>query len=574
MKHIRVLSEETINQIAAGEVIENPASVVKELIENSIDAKASRIIVEIRQGGFQKICVTDNGQGMGYDDLMLCLERHATSKIKSAEDLQTLLTLGFRGEALASIAAISQIEITSCQHQTAFSLHADKGKINTIREIKHQKGTTISVKSLFYPVPARRKFQKSPRTSQHTIIKALIRLNLAQPYLEIKCIADGKEIFSTFMPKSHDHKTIKEEVIEKVLGSVFLQKGIKVDFEENKCLIFGFIGTPQDARKMQNCQHLFVNGRSIECSQIKRFIYEGYGTSLPSHHHPSFVLYLTLPIEWIDINVHPQKKEIRLRETQIAQAFIQKAIFMALQDKMKLVLKSPSFPKHQTVASACWSSKFEPIYRLNQEDETLPLPFLPLPVIGLLESYLLLDAKSFNAPFFSDKSEGMLLIDLKGVSQRLTYESFLNRFEKKGEVQTLMFPLTFEVSKPETKQIEMHLDMIQKLGISIRIFGENTFVVDAIPPLFPQDQIETVLHDLMTTLDRIGNEKVLQKKHQKELVLSILPFTSLHQKSYSLEEAKALTKEFLQKNLSPYTPKGNPIWAYLSHEEIKKYFRT
>ena len=574
MANIRVLSEETINQIAAGEVIENPASVVKELIENSIDAKASRIIVEICQGGFQKICVSDDGQGMDYDDLMLCLERHATSKIKSTKDLQSLFTLGFRGEALASIASVSKMEVISCKEPQpfAFSLCADRGKIKTIREAKRKKGTLISIKSLFYPVPARRKFQKSPRISQNMILKVLMQLNLAKPHLEIKCIADGKEIFSTFVSKSCDKKRAKEEVIEKILGNFFLQKGVKVRFEENRCEISGFIALPGEARKTQSGQHLFVNGRAIECFQIKRSIYEGYGTSLSPNHHPPFILYLSLPIEWVDVNVHPQKKEIRLCESQIIEAFIQKSIFTALQDEIKLVPNFPSFLETQKNLSPSWSTKFEPVYRLNQEDEVPSLSHFPLPVIGLFQSYLLLDANYFDSPFFSEKSKGILFVDLKRVSERLNYESFLNRFETKREIQTLMFPVTFEVSKHEKKQIEGHLDVLHKLGISIRLFGENVFVVDAIEPLLCEDQIEVAIHSLVAVLNRFDEKVALQKKEQQELAFSILPFTSYQKKKYSLEEAKALTKQLLKQNYPPYTPAGKPIWIHLRYEEIKKYF--
>lgn len=570
---IQVLSEETINQIAAGEVIEDPSSVVKELVENGVDAQATRITLEIKGGGFQEICVSDNGKGMSREDLFLCLERHATSKIRFAEDLSSIFCMGFRGEALASIAAISKITVTTCQKNEAHELYAEGGKILSLKEAARNPGTTVQISSLFYNVPARRKFQKSARSAQNEIVKMLTKLALAHPFLEVKCLADGKEVFSSFMKRAEEKEKMTEQVIEKVLGSSFLEGASTVHFKKNGCFILGHVGAAHLSRKSRAGQYLFVNGRSVISPQISRAIYAGYGTRLPSNEHPTFVLNLTLPTEWIDVNVHPQKKEIRLREESQIEGVIREGVFNALQGSS---FSSPSAVSFEEVKTPFdWSSEVQPALKFREQPQTLVahFPTLKLPIIGLYSHYLILDACHLDSSIFHGGEEGLVLVDLELAQARLMFEAMLDRLEGKGEMQALLFPITFELSTHEKGVVEMHLETLQKLGIAIREFGGSTFVVDAIDPYFEEDQVESLVHELIDTLQRFGDHEELEEEKKKKLALRTLRFVRSQKESYTIEEAKALVTE-LFKAESPYqSPTGSPTCAHLNQDELNKYFR-
>jgi len=384
---IRILSEETINKIAAGEVVEDPASVVKELVENAIDAKATSIAIEIKGGGFSMIRVSDDGTGMSQDDLLLSLERHATSKIRSAEDLIEVLSLGFRGEALASIGAISRMRITSCPKDMVVGakITCDGGKLGRLEVASRSAGTTIEVLSLFYNVPARKKFQKTAASSQAKIFKVLTKLALANPKLTFRFLADEKKVLSS-------HIGTLEKTCEEVLGARFLKGTSSVDHEENRCHLEGYLGSPLDARRNRLGQYLFVNGRGVVCYEITRGVYEGYGTRLGSQDHPTFVLHLTLPPEWIDVNVHPQKREIRLREQRVVQEVVRRGVLSALQGRSVSLTAAPevepfNFPTLPPLR-----------FQEAREEEEVPtldleLEAMNIPVVGQFNHFLLLDGR-------------------------------------------------------------------------------------------------------------------------------------------------------------------------------------
>ncbi|CCB88047.1 DNA mismatch repair endonuclease MutL [Simkania negevensis] len=567
---IHVLSEETINLIAAGEVIENPASVVKELLENAVDAEATRVTVEIQGGGFKLLSVSDNGKGMSRDDLLLCIERHATSKIRIADDLTSIFSMGFRGEALASIAAISKMRITSCRKDDANKLYAEGGKIQSLEPATRNPGTTVAVHALFYNVPARRKFQKSAQSCQNSIVKMLTKLALAHPFLEVKCIADGKEVFSSFMKRSKEKEVVTHDVIEKVLGAEFLEGTSEVHHQEHGCFLHGFIGSPHGCRKSKAGQYLFVNGRAIQSAEISRAIYEGYGTRLPLNEHPTFVLHLTLPSQWIDVNVHPQKTEIRLHESSEIEHVVRKGVFEALQ--RELSSNPTNHPKFET--SFAWEGPLETTLMFREEKEEMLPPQLPtqhLPIIGLYSHYLLLDAAGIDLSIGG--SDGIILVDLQAAKAQITFESILNRFEQTGEMQTLLFPITFECAIHEKGLIESHLPILQKLGIAIRLFGENTFVVDALDPHLEEMEIKKLVDELVEILHQFGDDEHLAKKQQKKLALTILRYARSEREGVTLEQARAIAKQLFSLPSPFYGPTGKPTCIYMSQDEIENHFR-
>ena len=302
-QRIRILNDVTINQIAAGEVIENPASVIKELVENAIDAKASEIYIETKAGGRGAILVADDGCGMGHDDLLLCIERHATSKIHSVEELDSLKTLGFRGEALPSIASVSKMSVHSALASgQGHKLFIEGGKVGAIQPLARRKGTTIEVKSLFFNVPVRKNFQKSVSYDTGEIHKTLTRFALGYPSLGLKWVNDEK-VWIDFLP-THDFVSRATSL----LGAEFIENALPVEHEAGQMSLTGRTSKPTYHRSNRLGQYLFINQRAVLSPFIANIILQGYGTRLSLHRYPLFVFDLRVPPSWIDVNVHPQKK--------------------------------------------------------------------------------------------------------------------------------------------------------------------------------------------------------------------------------------------------------------------------
>lgn len=356
---IRVLSDDTINKIAAGEVIENPASVVKELSENSIDAGATEITIEIREGGRSLIRITDNGSGMTSDDALLCLERHATSKLKAVDEIEELVTMGFRGEAIPSIASISKFTLLTRSRESHDSespgtmVIVDGGKIVKCCPVECAKGTTIEVKSLFFNVPVRRKFQKSPAYDAAEISRIVTLLALANPEVKFQLISNQETIISApVFLKDHFHELLGGR-IQQILGKDFSQGLCSLNCAKEEYSLQGFLGLPAAAKHNRTGQYLFINRRAVASPLISYAIRDGYGTMLGTGRHPIYVLHVTMPGNLLDVNVHPQKREVRLRQEHNLKQLIISAVTDALQ------MGGINTPLSQSSAEASQKKNFE-----------------------------------------------------------------------------------------------------------------------------------------------------------------------------------------------------------------------
>ncbi|QVL57674.1 MAG: DNA mismatch repair endonuclease MutL [Simkaniaceae bacterium] len=550
---IHLLSDQTINKIAAGEVIENPSSVVKELVENALDAKGDVITIEIERGGFSLIRVSDNGSGMGQDDLLLCLERHATSKIQSAEDLIKVLTMGFRGEALASIGAVSKMKIFTAQEKKnhGYEISCHGGKLSSPIPTARSCGTTIEVRGLFYNVPARLKFQKSALSNQNAIRKLIARFSLAHPEKTFRFFAEGKEMMNLLPGKLGKR-------CSDILGDSFIKGGSEVNFSEKEAVLKGFIGSPMDAKSNRMGQYLFVNGRAVVSAQISQAIYEGYGTRLGANLHPTYVIHMTLPPEWVDVNVHPQKKEIRLREEGVIQEGVRRAILGAFKGEVRSI-QTPKMEWSFEAPLKLQETFDEPSQNFSFDSEQEDLP-----IIGLFDSYLILH----KTPLIHLPNEdGIFLVDLEGSTARILYERFLGK--QMLPLQTLLFPITLEFSPHEKKQLSLHIEEIRKMGIDIRPFGETTFIIDALT----SDIEEEKLQGLLESLAEIFDQNLVEKEREKKLALSASYSAKSQKKGWALIEAKQIVKQLL-KTTSPYhCPKGKKTIIALNHDAIKKLFQ-
>lgn len=599
VNRIKVLSEETINQIAAGEVIESPSSVVKELVENSLDAGASSIVIEVLSGGFQLIRISDDGSGMSQDDAILSFERHATSKVRKIEDLLTVSSMGFRGEALASIASISKMTmITSLKGQKhqGIKILCEAGKMKSIEPHPRTHGTTIEVKALFYPVPARKKFQKSPAQALCDIHKAVSLLALSRSDVEFKLLSHDKLLIDTT-------KTSMQGRIEEVLGKEYGSAILPISYEETWMKIEGFIGTPVTTRVNRTGQYIFINQRGINSSAVSYAVSDGYGTMLGVKRYPIFVLHMKLSSELLDVNVHPQKKEVRFKEESILKEGIRKAVGLSLQKKQTQVFtvcskdlnfgssfdsgvlfSALSQERLQDSKSLCSQSVKESVPAVMHQNKNL-LPWecgiLPkvqdLQIVGIYRQYLLVEGESadkvLQLPNQKPPYQGLLMIDLKAAATRIYFDSVMCSYEKKVfrviEKQALLFPITLRVTSAEAFILQEALEEIQSLGIEIRSFGENTFIIDACAVSLDEELIKQLLHELIEDLKVKGCSNL---DRQKKLAIRTSQITSSKKKRYDLEEAKKILSELLKTEQPYFCPLGKKTISYLSSKDYEKLF--
>ncbi len=590
---IRVLNEHTINQIAAGEVIENPASVVKELVENAIDAGASDICVEIKGGGRQLIRVTDNGCGMNADDAMLCLERHATSKMREIEDIHSLMTMGFRGEAIPSIASISKLMILTCpqkeegqQDPEGTLVIVDGGKIMQCSPAARSSGTTIEVKSLFFNVPVRRKFQKSPTYDQNEILKVLSIIALGHPEIKFQLISNQQTLLSTSLSEGSPLDQLGNR-ISSVLGPEFFNSMCPVEHE----MVRGYIGLPSYTRQNRTGQYLFINKRAIFSPLISYGVREGYGTTLSANRYPVYVLHLHIPGSLVDVNVHPQKREVRFRQDQVMKEKIIEAVKLALQGSPFEAVETA--PLMQTFATAealvTTQAPYEAHFpKTSYFDARMPsfssMPIRPNPVVveqplfekpskvipkvmATLPNYLLVDSTSL----MDSPKNSLCLVDQRAAHARIIFE----RMEqgKRSAVQNLLLPITLQMTPVEASVILEHVQDFNRLGISIREIGPHSFLVDAIPQMLFQANIEGFIHEMVTHLKEYRESKSMENEKLKAMAQMASRGAVPYDKRFSIEEGQMVLNQLMDCQSPLHCPFGKPIFAYLNQEHLSKLFK-
>ena len=495
----------TINKIAAGEVIERPASVVKELIENSIDAQSNSITINIQEGGKKLIEIIDNGVGMNHDDACLSIKRHTTSKIKSANDLFSIKSLGFRGEALASIVSVAQVEIFTRNKENEIGTHLiiEGGKLISDKQVSTPVGTRIIVKNLFFNVPVRRKFLKTISTEINYITEFVTRLALAQPSIAFKLTHNGKDILTA--PKG-DLLT----QITTIFGEQIAKGCIAVDKEEDRYKIEGYITKPEFSRKSKDYLYTFVNARSISNKTILGAIMKGYGTSIAHGRFPVTFLFLSLPTEEVDVNVHPTKKEVRFSQDSKVYALIETAIRHALdksgleifkrtaETKLKPktleeinIAKMKTITQKKVVSSTRTSPKLSQ-YKITVDkkqriDSFLPkttsIPSLPedtiqqrmgIRVFGIIKDTYIV----------AETEDGLFLCDQHAAHEKINYEKYIEQLKKNRViVQQLLVPITITLKPSELEIIDKIRENMSLFGFEIDIFGKNEIILRSVPSI-------------------------------------------------------------------------------------------
>ena len=583
MGKIRSLDEMTVNQIAAGEVVEDPASVIKELVENAIDAGADEVVIEVKGGGRQLIRVSDNGSGMSRDDARLSLERHATSKICVVDDILAVATMGFRGEAIPSIASISKFLIlTSEGTEEGTMIIVDGGTFVSQAPAARSRGTTVEVKELFFNVPARKKFQRSPTHDSNAILKVVTTLSLANPNVRFELIDNQAQLLATAAPSDEGLLGQLSDRIFDLLGHDFLEALSPIATEVGGVTLTGFVGNSMISRPNRSGQYLFINRRAVVVPTIAYAVREGYGSALPSNRHPIFVLHLSIPGDTVDVNVHPQKREVRLRRQHELKQMIIAAVEEALN--VAVALPPPAFEPQQseerTFAGINWIEE-EPVAPLSRVEEAPSLPVAPPakpqqpqlipdeqlpPILGTIPGYII------ATPIGS--GGGIWLIDQRSAHCRVVYEQLQAAVPGNVAQQALLMPYTFDLSTHEAAVLRRHLDTLNGSGIQIREFGSQTFAVDALPQVFGSIDVEQFLSDLIQGLqedDDDSSSSYVRAVH-KQIAIDASRSALSSREKISLPQAQVLLRSLFSCK-SPYQcPLGRVTVAKLSQQQLAKHF--
>ncbi|MDN3505641.1 MAG: DNA mismatch repair endonuclease MutL [Simkaniaceae bacterium] len=546
---IHLLSDETINQIAAGEVIESPASVVKELVENAIDAGSTKITIEITGGGLKLIKIVDDGEGMALEDAKSCIMRHATSKITKAQDLFSIATNGFRGEALASIASIAKMEIvTALEGASGIKLEIEEGKVVSEKPAARTKGTTMQVRSLFYNVPARKKFQKSGAAIAAEIYRMVILLALGHPQVHFELISNGRKAIKTTLLGL-------EPRAQELLGDEFTKGSFPVSFEEGPLRFTGIAGAPTNTRANKMGQYLFLNKRGVVCEPIIEAVRLGYGTRLEERRHPIFLLHLSVPPDLIDVNVHPQKLHVRLRKEELIRDKVQVAIFSALQTSKEPSIATGEFTPTRVHFEEKVSFRFEeePTHELPFEEESAKF-------LGQMGQYLL----------FQQSGE-LIFLDGEAASYRVQFEQLNKSLDLAS--QRLLIPFSATFTSVESAMLLTHLDAIEAFGFSLKPIGKDAFMIEALPPFLDEQQVQNLLQEMAHDLQEFIGGKEYINARQEKLALRLASSVK-RKKQYLPTEALQLWKSLQTCESSLHCPKGNPTMVQLENDKIQELFRS
>lgn len=625
MKKIQLLDTHTVNKIAAGEVVERPSSVVKELTENSIDAQASAVTIEIKDGGISFIRITDNGAGIPKDEVKTAFLSHATSKIKNVEDLEEILSLGFRGEALASIAAVSQIEmITKTQdEETGIRIEIDGGEMISMEEIGCPQGTTIIVQNLFYNVPARRKFLKKPSTEGGYISDIVNKLALGHPEISFKYINNNTTILHT--SGNNDLKT----AVFYVYGKELSMKMIEIGYSDKNYCLKGLIGKPESARANRSYENLFINHRFVKSEIISSAVEDAYKNRLLIGKFPVFVLNFEISPSYVDVNVHPTKLEVRFHNDEEIYQFIYEAVTNVLKKHILipesdwnsrpskdvasyLEAKAEKKPVQEKLDSKLLKESKQITYPVIQntaiknkkDDDTLYIKEEQEPYVvesakdiviekeenNILEVVSLESEKTSYEPFFNqyriigqifhtywivEQNESMFMIDQHAAHERILFEELLEKLKKESILsQRLLQPVILNLTAKECEVLKDNLDLLQKLGFEVEEFGLESYALQSVPYLFKNPANVNFFTELLDTLNQ--NESDIESIYDMKL-LSIATMACKSavkaNDKLTVQEAVSMIEKLLKLENPFNCPHGRPTIIELTKYELEKKFK-
>jgi DNA mismatch repair protein MutL len=591
MGSIRLLPDVLASQVAAGEVVERPASVVKELVENSIDAGARRITVEFQRGGIRLIRVTDDGSGMDRSDALLCLERHATSKIRESADLAAIMTLGFRGEAVPSIASISRFKLATRRRdeEAGTLIEVIGGKVTDVRDSGEAPGTRIDVADLFFNVPARRKFLRGEQTEAANLLQQVQVLATAHPEIAFTCIRDEREVFRL---AATEDLAVR---LRDLHGEEFLSKLVPVPpVEESGVSVRGWIARPGEGRSDRTLQMTFVNGRMVRSPSLSLPLREACDGVLAKGLHPPAVLFFSIDPSAVDCNVHPAKREVRFRDPSALRA----AALRAAREAWGSSAPTRSADTDAAPSSG-WGpgndplfppiiSSWKPPVLATQHD--LPVQEIVsarvAEISGLTAPSPIAHSPSTDLPRFLgqlagryllfEQEEGLMLVEIRAARERILFERFLKRLESEElESQRLLLPEILEMSPADLAWIEAHQALLQSAGLVAETFGQGSLKVDAVPSAASHLPVPELVTHLIDELRTLRESPVLDAKGKEALAASVSRLAAAGARLPSGEEAAGLLlKDLLSSDLPYATPKGRPTIIQMAPGELARRFQA
>jgi DNA mismatch repair protein MutL len=572
---IHILSDEMASRIAAGEVIERPASVVKELIENSLDAGATEISVSIEKSGTALIRVTDNGEGMGSEDLDLATERHATSKLRNEEDLFRVATLGFRGEALPSIASVSRMEIVSrlLLSETGYRIRIEGGKKTAPWVTGSPPGTSVEIRDIFFNTPARRKFLKSPATELSHICDVFNRMGLAYPEVHFRLSHDGRTIA--------DHAVVSRrgDRLHQILGREIAKDLIPFSWAQGELIASGYLSAVPTSFPNSRYLITFVNRRFVRDKVLTHAVLQGYETLLMKGQYPVVVLFLEIPLADVDVNAHPAKYEVKFRRPSIVHETVAEAIRQKLKEKAKE-------PSRKILASA--SEAFAGVVEarlpyanrvVEQEKDPGPDAF---PISGG-------NAESIYGGFFSSLSilgqilgcylvcsspQGLALIDQHAAHERVLFEKFRQQLNT-GDIQkqNLLVPQTIELTAGELMLLEQKLPVLEGFGFLLEPFGPDGYAITAVPALLPEGDYRPIVRQMVAELAEVENSAKLRQHLEERLATMACHSVIRANRKLEISEMRALLSELDQIEFATQCPHGRPVLIEFSRDELDRMFK-
>jgi DNA mismatch repair protein MutL len=588
---ITLLEDQVINKIAAGEVVERPASVVKELFENAIDAQSDRIEVTVERGGARRLTLTDNGHGMTRDQALLSLERHATSKIQSEADIEQITTLGFRGEALAAIASVSRFTLTTrpADQLEGTLIHIEGGKIIRCEETGCPIGTQIEISDLFYNVPARRKFLRAEQTELSHIRQTILVHALAHPTVGITLTADGRALYQL-----HAAGTLADR-ISALYQPAFLHQLRPIQFHQDDIQLEGYAGLPQTGRKDRTDQFIFVNGRPASAPIVYHAVNEVYHPLIGRGRFPALFLFITLPPESVDVNVHPTKKEVRFRQPQPLRDTLIQALKKALQqtiDPPEIDAQESTVPPTALPPQRERQQQWEPLLvrpdLIGVSKPKNPPSSPPTPAKQPATSEPSLNANPpTEAPWgwcrtvgqlgghyiVLETRDGFALMEPRAAHERVLYEKCMTAFES-GSIaqQQLLAPETIELAPADAERVRQALPLLNELGFSIDAFGSDTFLIDALPVWVQHQPIEPLLYETARALAEGGRSKAA-RAGLAELIMQTACAGAVRASDSLTEKAIEKLITDLAQTEMPYTsPRGRPTLIFTSYSELERSF--
>jgi DNA mismatch repair protein MutL len=584
---IAPLPDHLVNQIAAGEVVERPSSVVKELVENSLDAGARHVKVILEQGGRQSIRIIDDGAGISRHELPLALQRHATSKIASLDDLEKVATMGFRGEALPSIASVSRMDLASRSKADdhGWSVSVRRGEIAEAEPSAVQRGTRISVDDLFYNVPARRKFLRAERTEFNHVDQLLRRFALARFDVGFELEHNGKSV-SALPPATE--KAGQELRLKRVMGREFLENAIEINEERGGIILRGWVAEPRYNRARADRQFFFVNGRAINDRVVAHAVRSAFKDVLFHGRHPAFVLYLEIAPQAVDVNVHPQKHEVRFRDSRTVHDFIYSTLHRALADTGSGGLRPGSDLARDSAYAGTPQSQFqtqagislpvrdqlasyarvlaagpETAVDQNQDDnEQEEIPPLGFALAQLHGVYIL-----------SENQDGLVLTDMHAAHERITYEQLKTRHDAGGiKRQRLLVPLDVTLSEAEAGLAEDRVGELAELGLVVDRSGPESVVVRELPALLASSDGKQLLRDVLSDMGAEGGSQRV-KEEVNELLSTMACHGSVRaNRQLTLAEMNALLRDMEATERSGHCNHGRPTWIQLDMATLDRLF--